>query len=514
MTTLSLHASRRRLVACLGLFAALALASLAHAADRKLGTLGPPPRQDPQRQTSAESTAPLPLPATPLRRSEPKAEPAPPLFMGRLKYGSSQDYMPNPGDIDNLLRHVRYQLDAWYGSQVVDMGELITALDTQKPYQIPILYMTGYEAFEFTPKQREALRDYLINGGTLLGDAALGSPEFVKSFRAEVAKMFPDRKMDVLQLDHPIMRGYYTYSNIHYFTIEEGVRTKLESPPQFLGMNLAARTAVILSPYDMTCGWDGRYAPATPDRPKAAGAPSTLAMMPADAIRMGINIVAYVGAQRRFAKAQAVTREIVGDQPQRRAAVPIAILRHQGDWNPDPNALYQLIRLAAQNTSAPMQFDLRPVDAHIEKLLDTPLVVMTGMDDPKLTDDQVDALRRHVQAGGFLFINNTSGFALFDREARNVVARMFPEQKLVALPPEHEVFHTLYDAQTLRDAGTLKERPAELEAILIDGRAAVIYSKNDTLAMLKGVHDPYANAYDAESSRKLALDVLCYAMRH
>ena len=53
------------------------------------------------------------------------------------------------------------------------------------------------------------------------------------------------------------------------------------------------------------------------------------------------------------------------------------------------------------------------------------------------------------------------------------------------------------------------------EAVFIDGRRAVIvYSKNDTLAMLKGVHDPYANAYDAESARKIALDIICYAVRH
>ena len=46
---------------------------------RKLGTCGPPPRKNPLRQTSAEGMPPLPLPAVPLRRSEPKAEPAAPL---------------------------------------------------------------------------------------------------------------------------------------------------------------------------------------------------------------------------------------------------------------------------------------------------------------------------------------------------------------------------------------------------------------------------------------------------
>src|SRR5690606_39333873 len=116
--------------------------------------------------------------------------------------------------------------------------------------------------------------------------------------------------------------------------------------PMFLGMNIAARTAVILSPYDMTCGWDEFYAPSAQDR--VPDAPRTMAMMPGDALRMGINLVAYVAAQRRFATVQAVTRQIVGDQPQARAAVPIALLRHQGDWNPDPNALYQLVRFAAQ----------------------------------------------------------------------------------------------------------------------------------------------------------------------
>ena len=64
---------------------------------RRVGTIGPPPRKNPQRQTSAEGFPPLPLPVTPLRRSEPKAEPAPPLFMAKLIYGKDQDYMPNPG---------------------------------------------------------------------------------------------------------------------------------------------------------------------------------------------------------------------------------------------------------------------------------------------------------------------------------------------------------------------------------------------------------------------------------
>ena len=71
------------------------------------GTCGPPPRKNPTRQTSAEGMPPLPLPAAPLRRSEPKAEPAPPLMIAKLEYGTTQDWNTDPGDVDNLMRHVR-----------------------------------------------------------------------------------------------------------------------------------------------------------------------------------------------------------------------------------------------------------------------------------------------------------------------------------------------------------------------------------------------------------------------
>ncbi len=482
-------------------------------AQRQLGTIGPPQRQTPQRQTSAESTPPLPLPATPMRRSEPKAEPKAPLFIARLVYGAEQDYMPNPGDIDNLLRHVRYQVDSWYADTTIKIDELVAMQREGKTYTVPILYMTGYEAFSFTPEQRTALQAYLVDGGTLLGTAALGSKQFTESFSKEIKTMFPDRRFDVLPLDHPILRAYYPYSNVHYFQASEGVNSKSEGPAVLLGLNIAARTAVIYSPYDMTCGWDEFYAPAAPRVGNVKPA-ATQAVMPDDAIRLGVNIVSYVAADRRFAVAQADTREILGEQPQHRAAVTIGHLRHQGDWNADPNSIYQLIRLTHDRTSIPVAFDIKPVDANVEQLADTPLVLMTGMDDPGLSDNEVQALRRHLNAGGFLFINNTSGFSRFDRDARALVAAIYPDQKLVPVPADHGLIQGLYKLDSMRDFGTQAPREAQLEMVSVQGRAVIVYSPNDTLAMLKGIHDAYANAYDAESSRKMALNVLSYGMRH
>src|SRR5207253_510356 len=103
---------------------------------RKLGTCGPPPRKNPQRQTSAEGMPPLPLPAVPLRRSEPKAEPAAPLMIAKMEYGTTQDWNTDPGDIDNLMRHVRSAVGLWYGWKQMSLAELVALHKAKKECKV------------------------------------------------------------------------------------------------------------------------------------------------------------------------------------------------------------------------------------------------------------------------------------------------------------------------------------------------------------------------------------------
>src|SRR5208282_97225 len=69
-----------------GLFA---LPSLVRAQDEGSGPVdcGPPPAAKPQNRTGGESFPPLPLPATPLRRTEKKRPPAPPSLAGKMALG-------------------------------------------------------------------------------------------------------------------------------------------------------------------------------------------------------------------------------------------------------------------------------------------------------------------------------------------------------------------------------------------------------------------------------------------
>src|SRR5471030_1325948 len=54
--------------------------------------LGKPPEAPPKRISGGEGFAPLPLPATPLRRTERKREPTPPSLFGKVVWGEQGSF--------------------------------------------------------------------------------------------------------------------------------------------------------------------------------------------------------------------------------------------------------------------------------------------------------------------------------------------------------------------------------------------------------------------------------------
>ena len=126
--------SRRKFIERLGLLTTVgglsgglgvAAPSWAGEADAGPVDCGPPPPAKPHHQTGGESFPPLPLPATPLRRSEKKRPPSPPALVGKMppwaptrwitkdgKRVQYRDWMTDPADVMTLL--------AWTGRQAGD----------------------------------------------------------------------------------------------------------------------------------------------------------------------------------------------------------------------------------------------------------------------------------------------------------------------------------------------------------------------------------------------------------
>jgi hypothetical protein len=316
--------------------------------------------------------------------------------------------------------------------------------------------------------------------------------------------MFPNRAFDLLETDHPIFSAFYNFRDnpVHYIDYVEGTKRESQGPPRLLGVNIGCRTAVLLTPYDMSCGWDGHTHPRG----------HRLDIL--DAQQLGINLVSYVAAVRQLGETQAVTREIQAPVTRPREQFVFAQLRHQGDWNPDPNSIYQWLRHVAIDSSLAVGFDLKYVDAAESQLAAHPFVFLTGHRDPKLSDKEVASLKHHLQAGGFLFVNNCCGRSAFDQHARALIGRIFPDQKLTKISADHPLLKSFFTIKEVRDRQGGTPRAIELEGIMVKDRLVLVYSKNDMVSQLKQVSDPFGNGYDAESCRRLAVNMVAYAMQN
>ncbi|MDK1031622.1 MAG: DUF4159 domain-containing protein [Planctomycetia bacterium] len=76
-------------------------------------------------------------------------------------------------------------------------------------FQYPFAVMTGEGSFTLTPTQRQNLRSYVSRGGFLVASAGCSSSEWNASFRAEIRRVFPKRKLKKLPMSHPIFHTVY-----------------------------------------------------------------------------------------------------------------------------------------------------------------------------------------------------------------------------------------------------------------------------------------------------------------
>ncbi len=193
--------------------------------------------------------------------------------IGRLEYGGGGDWYANPSSLPNLLEAIRERA----GLPVAEREVTVSPLDPRL-HDIPYLHMTGHGNVEFTPAEREALREYLFAGGFLHADDNYGMDE---AFRREMAALFPDRSMVELPPDHPIFHVFYSFP--------EGIPKIHEHdghPPQAFGIFHEGRLIVLYSyETDLGNGWEDEEVHGNPPEVRE------------QALRMGVNLFLYALSQ-------------------------------------------------------------------------------------------------------------------------------------------------------------------------------------------------------------------------
>jgi len=502
-----------RIVAVLTLVAGAAGVLAAEGFNVPKGPCGSAPVAKPQRRKAGESFPPLLLPATPLRRTEKKRPPAPPVLVAKIQFGAVKeidhdgqkvryyDWNKDPADVDNLLNIGNRALGVRYTKK---QGPL-AAFDPD-PAQYPVYYYTGSDDFVLTDAEVSRLREFLRNGGTVWGDTCFGDPDFFKAFTREMSRALPGRGWHRLTAQHPLFRCYYQIDEVAY------TRPVPEAPegkgaPVVYGLDLGDRTAVLLSRYDLSCGWDGHI---------RQGAYS---VEPNDARRLGVNMMVYALGVHELARYQSVAKVYYEEQERARGDFVFAQAKVVGNWDTEPNAIANLLRLVAANTSAEVKFQRRAVDLISEELQQYPFLYMTARENFALTEPEVQALRRYLVSGGFLLATPSSGMREFDVAFRREIARVLPNHPLIHLSAAHPVYSILNRIESVGYNDYVESlgesAPAlPLEGIDIGGTTAVVYCPYGLGGGWRGFDNPFGRDIAQPDAVRLGLNIVLYAMTH
>ncbi|HWA16125.1 MAG TPA: DUF4159 domain-containing protein [Gemmatimonadales bacterium] len=196
-------------------------------------------------------------------------EPITTMTIGRLHYDGGGDWYANPSSLVNLLQAVSRRT-----TMRMEAHERVVQVLGDELWSVPYLHMTGHGNVRFSDAEVPVLRRWLLQGGFLHASDNYGMDE---SFRREIARIFPDRPLVEVPLDHPIYHLVYDFpKGLPKIHEHDG------KPAQGFGIFIDGRLAVFYDyQSDLGDGWEDPDVHKDPPEKHEA------------ALRMGVNLVTY-----------------------------------------------------------------------------------------------------------------------------------------------------------------------------------------------------------------------------
>jgi hypothetical protein len=161
------------------------------------------------------------------------------------------------------------------------------------------------------------------------------------------------------------------------------------------------------------------------------------------------------------------------------SAFTFGVIRHSGNYNPRPSGLRRISWELAKRTSIAVKLDPKEIDLTDPDLFRFPVLVLSGDGDfNPFNDAEREALRRHLNFGGFLLVDDGSARpgGAFDQAARREIRAVLPNAVVGRVPKEHVLYRSFFKIQA--PVGRV-EATTETDAIVLQGRIAVLFSPND-----------------------------------
>jgi hypothetical protein len=512
--------SQRAVLAFLALFLCASSARAQRVVTFPPAEAQPPPaaKAPPKTIAGGEETDILIAPGPTMRKTQHRTPPPPTnlTIMYKVEYGTKLQYKHPDGTVEVFEQWKSYDKDAF---NLVDLAnkrlkdgnnyQYATRPLASKgfdPVDIPILYMTGDYDFTLTDSEVENLRKFLLDGGTIIFNAARGRDEFSKAVARELRRVFPQKPLMRLPLDHPIFNSFYRITDVTMHI--NGVPST--QPPEVYSMDVGTRAAAILVP-------GGLGTALTTDGPYHSGGKHIVGEK---AKRLGVNLVAYMLGMTEYGKFLAQEFPVFAEKTRGGDVFRYCQVRYSGSWDVNPAIQNSLLRGLKTNTTVEVDYAPHTVALDDPEIGRFPLLWMTGHYEFSLTKAEAAGLADYLKRGGMLVVTSAGGLKPFDRGFRREMQKVFPEGRLVKLPPTHPLFvggwngieRVVYTPMALKDNDTL-EYP-DFYGLFVDGRLAVLYTPHDIMSGINRESNAYAKGVSADDALRLGLNIVTYSLSH
>lgn len=394
--------------------------------------------------------------------------------------------------------------------------------------QSPVLYLNGHGAMPFVGRGREELngneellKKYVEEGGFLLAEACCGDKDFAASFEVLVDRIMPGSTLKRMPAEHSI------------WTMFPGVSPK--DFPDLMYVDRGCRTVAVFSPTPLAGYWEEQRF--MPDKVQAR-APVTRGQK---AFCLSRNIIAYATGMELPKPKLTKTVLVEGkDGGIARSKFRALQLQYVSDASTQPppaaDALRNLMAYLQQNAKLDVALTSEVMPPGDPRLAKYKFMYLHGRKPLTLDAESLENIKANLQTGGLLLAdaacNDFKQWKAFDKSFREAMEKMWG-QPLVPIPPrgadgkDDPLFRIASQAginlglvkcrrEKADGSGPepeMRQYPAHLEGIKIDGRWVVVYSKYDIGCAIEGHKSADCLGHDKESALRVASAVVLYSLK-
>ncbi len=189
----------------------------------------------------------------------------------------------------------------------------------------------------------------------------------------------------------------------------------------------------------------------------------------------------------------------------------IALVKYNGggDWYANPTSLPNLIQFCNANIGTIIKPKPATVSPGSSDIFSYPFVHMTGHGNVVFNDAEISNLKKYLQSGGFLHIDDNYGM---DQYIRKEIKKIFPNNSLVEIPATHAIFQKPFlFSNGLPKIHEHEGKRPQAFGIFIDSKLVLLYTFECDLG--DGWEDPEVHNDPAgvrEKALKMGANIINY----